>query len=272
MKYLLAAIILSIFTYCFPNRDNMLGNDLRLFEDTPAWEVAKAIRKDDTLKIKELLSGKPNSLLNYQEKRYGQSLLEWAVYIDKYSSTKVLAEFGANPNLKSRDCTSAFIQAADKNTSEFLKLLVKYGGNVNAVADLNDSQHLRTPLIAAAVKSFENVKILIEAGANPNYVHRAHGIQSALVSAFNSDNIDIINYLIIEVRVDFKKPTGFTINGDSLYVINDLRRLPYPLGSESYKKKMKLVKFLKERGMDYAEAPVPKHYYEIYDSAYLQKY
>ncbi len=126
--------------------------------------------------------------------------------------------------------------------------------------------------MAAAFKSLENVKFLIEVGADPNYVHTAHGIQSALLYAFNSDNIDIIKYLIRDVGVDYKSATGVTIEGDSLYVVDELRRLPFPLGSKEYKKKMEVVNFLKENGMNYWEAPIPNHYYRNYDSTYLEKY
>lgn len=267
------AIVLSRCTSSVQEDSNLLGNDVRLFNSTPVWEMAKAIEKNDTLSLRALLKEQPKSILNYQEKKFGQSLLNWSVYASHYPAVKVLAELGADPNLKAKDSTSAFINAANHyESTDYLKTLLIYGGDVNAAADIDAPQHHRTPLMASA-KSLENVKILINAGANPNFVYNKNGeMQSALVYAFYSDNIDIIKYLIMDVGVDCKHATGVTITGDSLYVTNDLRLLPYPLKSIEYKKKMEVVAFLKKQGIDYLKAPIPAHYLKIYDKDYLEKY
>lgn len=276
MKSIFVIIMAFTFSKCTSLRqgeNNYLGNDVRLFENTPVWEVAQAIEKNDTTKVRNLLTSKYRAYIDYQERKFGQSLLNWSVYAGHYPSVKVLAEMGANPNLKSYDSTSAFIQAANHHeTVDYLKTLLLHGGDVNSVANIDGPQHLRTPLIAAA-KSLENVKLLIDAGANPNYEYSSDGVvQSALVYAFYSDNIDIIKYLIIDVGVNCKNATGFTIEGDSLYVNNELRLLPYPIGSPEYKKKMEVVEFLKKQGIDYWKTPIPKHYYKLYDKEYLEKY
>jgi ankyrin repeat protein len=276
MKSILIIITVFTFSKCTSSKqgdNNYLGNDVRLFENTPVWEIAQAIEKDDTDKVRKLLLNKPKEFIDYKENKFGQSLLNWAVYANHYSSVVVLAELGANPNQKANDSTSAFIQAANHHeTSDYLKILLNHGGDVNSVANINAPQHLRTPLIAAA-KSLDNVKLLIKAGANPNYIYNASGmIQSALVYAFYSDNIDIIKYLIIDVGVNCKNATGVTIDGDSLYVNDDLRLLPYPLDSPEYKKKMEVVDFLKKQGIDYWKTPIPKHYLKLYDKEYLEKY
>lgn len=276
MKSLFVILMVFSFSKCTSSKqeeNNYLGNDVRLFENTPVWDVAQAIEKNDTAEVKSLLLSKSKDLVDYQEKKFGQSLLNWSVYSGYYPSVKVLAELGANPNLKSYDSTTAFIQAANHHeTLEYLKILLQNGGDVNSVANIDAPQHLRTPLMAAA-KSLDNVKLLINAGADPNYVYSSNGmIQSALVYAFYSDNIDIIKYLIIDVGVNCRNATGFTIDGDSLYVNDELRLLPYPIGSLEYKKKMEIVDFLKKQGIDYWKTPIPKHYYELYDNAYLEKY
>jgi ankyrin repeat protein len=274
-KYILLILIL-ILTNCsslIEDQNNYLGNDVRLFKNTPVWEVAQAIHRMDTIEVKQLLNGDLRKYINFRENKFGFSLLYWSVYNSYYPAVKVLAELGADPNLKSYDSTSAFIQSANHHeNTDYLKILLKYGGNVNAVADIDAPEHLRTPLIAAA-KSLDNVKLLIKAGANPNYVYHYGGvIQSALVYAFFSDNIDIIKYLIIDVGVNCKHATGVTINGDSLYVTDNLRTLPYPLNSEEYKKKMEVVDYLSKQGLDYNKSPIPEHYYKLYSNDYLSKY
>ena len=108
-----------LLTSCNPTaQDQFTGRDVRLYKYTPAWEVALAIRDNDTVRLKQLLKGQPESILNYQEKRYGQSLLNWSVYRDSYNAAKVLAKRGADTNLKAYDSTSAFINAADKHDAK----------------------------------------------------------------------------------------------------------------------------------------------------------
>lgn len=38
-----------------------------------------------------------------------------------------------------------------------------------------------------------------------------------------------------------------------------LRQCIYPLDSQEYKDKLKVVKFLKDRGLDYLKSPIPEY-------------
>ena len=40
-------MLLTCFSNCRYDKHGLLGNDYRLFEDTPAWELAKAVKKED---------------------------------------------------------------------------------------------------------------------------------------------------------------------------------------------------------------------------------
>lgn len=261
------------------SQEKPTGRDVRIFEDTPVWAVALAIRDNETAKVKQLLLGKPDSILNVREKYYGQSLLNWAVYRDNLNSVEILAELGADPNLKSNDSTSAIIHAANKNETSYLKLLLEHGGDPNSVADINKPQDLRTPLMAASFKSLENVKLLIEAGTDPNFIYRSkrgniggENIQSALIYAFRGNKIDIVRYLIIDVGVDFDYVFNTTIEGKSLTILTYLRQMTFPLESKEHEVKMEVVHFLRSRGLDYWKEPIPQRFYKYYDSAYLEKY
>lgn len=251
---------------------SFLGDDVRLFENTKAWKLALAVQKEDVVEIK-LLCKNDTSLVHFQETTYGQSLLEWAVYIEHFEATKALAEEGANPNLQSYDGTSAFIHAADINTtSEYVKLLLQFGGDVNAVtfnSAPKNLQRLRTPLIAAAGSNLESTKILIENGADINYVSKHD--QSALYSACLLLKIEIVKYLI-ENGADYKRPICTTLDGQPLYLTDELRTMPFELDSEKYKIKMQVVEFLKINGMDYWKTPIPSYLYKNYPQEYLDKY
>lgn len=256
-------------TECSTSQDKLLGSDVRLFRSTPAWALAQAIKAEDTSEIRRLLIS-DISLINFKEPKYGQSLLEWAVFCNYYNSTKVLAEMGADPNLQSNDGTSPFILAANKfETSDYLRLLLKYGGDVNAVAQ-SQEQRLRTPLMAAAGTRLESVKLLVDAGADINFLYPKY--QCALKSAAAFGKIDIVKYLIIEKNVDFSYTLGETIDNEYYYITDMMRNMAFPLDSEDYKIKMEVVEYLKEKGMNYWETKVPKHFYDIYDSTYLEMY
>jgi ankyrin repeat protein len=242
----------------------MLAGDVNLYKESPAWNLAKAVQREDTILIKRL-SLKDTAVLNYRESKFGQSLLEWAVYTNRYQACKALAECGANPNIQSNDGTSAFILAAGKcETSVYLTLFLKYGGDVNAIGKPmkgNEPQQLSTPLTSAAWCNLENVKLLVEAGANVNYEDPFN--QSALHSACLGNRIEIVQYLLAK-GAEYKKPVSYTLDGKPLYLHQLLRNMPYEIGSKSHKIKMEVVQFLKQNGMDYDKAEIPKRYYDLY--------
>lgn len=258
---------------CSKPQRTMLANDIRLYENTSAWELAKAVDELDTSRVSEICQKKP-SLVNYQEPRFGQTLLEWATYTNKYGPVKALVEAGANPDLQSNDGTSAFIHSADiDETTAYLVLLLKHGGDVNAIAvpkDGKNQQQLRTPLIAAARSSLANVKLLVVAGADVNYTNEQH--QSALHEACDFNRIEIIRYLIIERQADPRILMLRTINGDSLYLHHLLRNMLFPLDSKEYRVKMEVVDYLKMLGLNYWQTEVPAHLYKNYSQEYLEKY
>ena len=95
---MIAILILNL--HCMGQQEKLKARDVRIYKDTPVWEAALSIRDNDTVKLRKLLENQPNSILNYKEKHFGQSLLNWTVYRDSYESAKILAELGADPNLK----------------------------------------------------------------------------------------------------------------------------------------------------------------------------
>lgn len=254
-------------------KEKLLGNDARLFKETPVWPIAKKILKDDTTGIREFFKNKPE-LLEYKENTYGKTLLSWTTYSFDYEGSKLLCELGANVNTVAKDGRSPMVYAAaDFKSSKLLELLIKYGGDVNFVVKNKSRSIDATPLIAASSTSKANTKLLVENGAGVNFEwvidDRKH---TALGAAFRRGNIDIINYLILEKNANINRPLTIKLNGEPFNVVNGVRDLTFKLGSEEYKKKMKLVEFLMEKGINYWEAPIPKRFYKIYDQEYLDKY
>ncbi|WP_243409544.1 ankyrin repeat domain-containing protein [Pontibacter virosus] len=271
MKSLLFILFIVLsFHSSYGQIDGLYGSDIRLFKGD-SWELAQAVKQQNVKKIKQLVSqGKVN--VNLQEPRFGKTLLIWAVLTDRYKSVQALLESGADPEIRDTySGTSALMEAADKSeTSEYVKLLLKYGANPNIDADAIEPNRVATPLIAAAGNRFESVKLLVEAGADINYVTRHNG--SALRAALNGQDVDIVMYLLIVKGAKHDLTFGDKSDGSEIKIMHKLRNWTFPLDSEMYKKKMEIVAFLQERGMDYWKAPVPKHYYSIYPKEYLEKY
>jgi ankyrin repeat protein len=80
-------------------KDNKI-TDIRIYKDTPVWKLALAVKNQRWWSIKKIAKETPQ-LLNYQDPKYGLTLLLWAVGMEKYKSAETLLKCGANPNIAS---------------------------------------------------------------------------------------------------------------------------------------------------------------------------
>ncbi len=263
------------------DKKNLLGGDYRLFQNTPAWELTKAVRDEDTSKIKEQVN-KDKSLLRFREPRFGQPLLTLAVTNKNYQSVKTLLELGADPNMQDLShgesplTASANIGITGVDADpRFLKLLLKYGGDPNASEKNQQKQEGYTPLIIACQNgNLDYVKILVDAGADVNAVS-VYGdvpLEYACNAVGLTAKPDLVMYLI-EKGADYKHVLYKTIpEGEKKYITDAMRYWRFDLGSDEYKKKMELVDFLKKNGMDYRKTKIPDEFIPDYPKEYLEKY
>jgi ankyrin repeat protein len=260
----------------------MLGNDYDLFRNTPIADLAQAVGDQDSSKI-EQLSKKLSDNINYQEPKFGQTLLIVSTQNENLLACKILLKNGANPNTHdSYDGTSAVIQISgtydSQNSEEILQLLLSYGANPNdvEVGDRREGNYQRnSPLLSAAGRSLKKVKILVAAGADINYVNEFG--ESALERALVLDKLDIVLYLIeggANLNILMSKN-----DGKDFYISDKLRLKTYFLDSDEYRVKMKIVEILELRGLPYRSLPVPdfaiaqaKKMYPSSWEEYLRKY
>jgi ankyrin repeat protein len=273
-RFFLIFGIISLLSSCFDkerqvDRNKLLGIDYRLFQKTPAWDLAKAVWEEDITSIKKIVAAEKVNI-DYQEPRFGKTLLMLAVANEQYSSTKALLELGADPNKHDNyDGTSPIIDAAKINSSlfggntKFLELLLQFGGNPNdiEVGERRKGNSTRvTPLIAALQvnkisSSLSKVKLLVDAGANVNY-RNEYGT-TALGRAITFDDYDVALYLLGK-GANYKGVFS-NVEGKEYYLWDELRFKVHPLDSKDYRKKMKIVEFLKNKGIDYRKVPVPEY-------------
>ena len=137
---------------------------------------------------------------------------------------------------------------------------------------MDSYQPLRTALIAACQTNIENVKILVEHGVDINYTETKYNMQNALVTAFQHKKIDVIKYLIVDLKINTENIEYTARDGEIIEIRTYLRQLVYGLKSEDYKTKMKIVNYLMEQKINYWEYPVPRNMYHNYSPHFLKMY
>lgn len=262
------------------------GNSEELFYGTPHYKAAQFIKDKDIKQLRSIISSFSKKELNFQEAKLGFTLGHFALFNSNIEATRLLIEKGLNPNIISKSGFSLVtsINTASNsrllNSLELLKEIIKKGGNVNLLNTIKNT-HNRTPLIVAAGSNLENTKLLIESGANVNFVYKDSPTdeypESALISALGHKRIDIVNYLIFEAKVNFKNlkySSNSKYNPDEYLILGYLRYMTFDLNSEKYQQKMKLIKYLSEQGLDYWKTEIPKNILKNkrFYKEYLEKY
>ena len=190
---------------------------------------------------------------------------------------------GLNPNLINKDGDALIIKNSDYiyyypvESFDNLKCMIKKGANVNLYSK---NPHSTTPLInAARCGNLKYFKLLIEAGANPHFIDEKgyYFSKSALGTALAYKHIDIVNYLIFEQKVDFRKfkyPMSSKFHPGEYEILHNLREMFFELNSKKHQEKMKLVVYLKTQGLDYWKTPIQERFRNNpnYTKEYLSKY
>jgi hypothetical protein len=280
-------IALTVFSFTgrdtIVDRKNMTGYDYRLFQGTPAWALAKAIKNCDTTQITDIVS-KDRTLLEYRDPKFGETLLEIAVMTLRYNSVKTLISLGADPNAQDKYAgSSPLMHAADilltdsgtyGSNPKYLKLLLQHGGDPNSEqkGERPPGYNVRlTPLLNACGTGYlDYVKLLVDAGADVKYDNNGQTLLfNALFSA--TPDPELVLYLI-DKGVDYKKPLLTRLDGSKLYITDMMRDWLFDLDSDKYKKKMQLANLLKMNGMDYWKTKIPERFLDSYPKEYLNKY
>jgi ankyrin repeat protein len=234
--------------------------------------LAQAIKEENIVEIARQI--KVNNLdVNFKDGTHGISLLKWSIYNERYSSCKALLELGANPNQvdSSKGKVPPITMAANvQQTSEYLKLLLKFGGNPNIITKGETQYTEATPLCAAAASRLESVQLLVANGADVNLSPYPEILP--LTTALITQQIGIAKYLIVEKKADVNKVYTVRVNHDTARIADLLRLNIFPLESEEYKSKMEVVNHLKSLGIDYKSAPIPKYLSKNYPKEFLDKY
>jgi hypothetical protein len=275
MKKLFVCLVIFLFIGCnnretIVDKKKLIGYDYRLFQNTPAWELAKAVEDEDTIKIKEeVLKNKIN--VNFREPIFGNTLLILSVGNNNFESVKILLELGADPNLGDLYRGSCgTIAAAHNNDPKYLALLLKHKGNPNAIENMpfKEGDDVRETALLASINlldpnSLKKVKLLVEAGADINYSNEGPEVYTKLplADAITARKMDIVLYLL-EKGADYKRVIYTRIDNEQIFILEALRQCLFDLDSENYRNKLKVETFLKSKGLDYDKEPIPDYILE----------
>ncbi len=259
----------STISSCQVNKHDLRGWDFRLFQDTEAWSLAKAVRDQDTMQIEKQIKGR-SIPVDFQEEVYGQSLLHLAVENELVNSSKKLLSLGANPNhtdISNGDTPmhNSVGYHCETDDTTILALLIKYGGDpngLNAVINIPGRGGSRSVLFEAASKytAINRIKYLVEKGADVNFVNS--GGWSVIANCLISKNYDVVLYLLQSGKLQYKDVAFINASGEKQYLQDMMRDDFISLESPQYKYKLEVIDFLKKNGIDYRATPIPENIIE----------
>jgi len=265
--------VVLFFTSCSSDdgNHNYIGMDYRIFNDTPAEELARAVNKQNIGKIRQLVLEQGVDV-NYQEPRYGNTVLMNAIMNWDNKSVRTLLDLGADPNLYTDTINgpgeNSILIACQWNTrSSVLELLLKYGADPNSCTKGYQTNGRtkwawrKTALDYASSFNFmEKVRLLVENGADVNHTPDGCQVPSALTDAIIQGNLEITLFLL-EHGANYEGRLvcqGGYDNGETWDILYGLRLCTPPLWSKEYRCKKKIIDFLQERGLDYYQSPIPE--------------
>lgn len=257
------------------DKDKLTGRDYCLFQSTPAWELAKAVQDADESKVIEILAKEPR-LIDYQEPKYGNTLLKLTVMNQQMKPFKLLLDNNADVNIHNTyDGTSAIIEASRTKFYDikYVEILLQKGANVNdiEIGKRREGNSTRfTPLMAASRSGrLDIVKLLVAKGAEINYRNEFN--QSALSASIMQEEYEVAYYLL-QNGADYKQPIFYRPDysvpselqdpndkGEPMYLVDVLREDFSEFDTNEYKYKMQIVDFLHSKGIDYRAAPIPEY-------------
>ena len=266
LQLVFACLLFSCSNMCrekIVDKSELTGRDYRLFQNTSAWELAKAVEDENTKKIDKIVSENPE-IINYQESKYGNTLLMLTIMNQQLKPFKALLKRGADVNIHSTfDGTSSLIKACSSKfyNITFVKMLIEYGADVNDVETgerRKENGTRLTPLIAASrTGRLDLVRFLVSKGADVNYQNEFG--QSALSESVMVDEYKVAYYLL-QNGVDYNRPIYYRFDysvpieksdpkdkGKPMYLWDVLKEDLSEFGTSEYKYKMRIIDFLKSK-------------------------
>lgn len=225
------------------------GYKWELFKNTPNWDLAIAIKKEDTTAIFEIVKQKKIDL-NLQEPKFGRTLLMLAVGNDKFYSTQALITSGADLSVRDSSGDQAIHESVKfislrKNSYAILKLLLENHADVNSYSKNGMNA---TPL-EGGVTNYPCFKLLMSYGADPYFQlnDKTFAVWFTMFIDERKDGVLAAKDLILERKMPVPDPITHSLDGRTpLSIIYFLNIEKFEKNSEKQIAKVKILKYLKE--------------------------
>lgn len=239
------------------------GFDFKLFRNTPVRDLADAVEADDPDRVRAAVhTDKAN--LDFQDPKFGNTVLTLAVFNNKVVAAKVLLDSGANPNLRSPNYgLTPFLAACkygylDTKNLEIFEDLIKHGADVNdREIEVDTTDRIGDTIITTALQytvssgSLAAVKLLVDHGAKLN-VPPKRGVRSLLFLAALSPRLDVLRYLLIEKGLPVPDYLFIRNEGDPIEKKITLRQLlmerPPDKNPVEIKERKEILEYLTSKG------------------------
>jgi Ankyrin repeats (3 copies) len=241
---------------------SLAASDIRVFQRTRAWDLAKAVRDGD-ISLMRSIAGEDSTIINVRDPVYGSTLLMHAVWVNNLAAFQLLLDFGADssPCLSINGYHVMAVASKVLYGYPFVKALLDQGVDPNSTTCLHINGGVETndtPLTVASFAGVDSVvRLLIERGCNVDWVDPQG--TSALESAAFSANYSII-LMLLNAGCDFRRPFPSydpLEPGKKVGILYSLRKKIESIGSNEYREKMKVVEWLADHGYDYRTSPLP---------------
>lgn len=253
------------------SKEELTVQNIEIFKNTAAWDLVRAVDKNDISKIQNILKRNPE-LVNIQDPIFGTTALMRAIGLRKYQSAKTLLDNGADPNVISKIGATALFEAIsfswqdtrENEDPKFVELLLDYKANPNInycspkIEGQTDPIECGTsPLIHSVSRGFEKVKLLVKAGAEINY--RTKSGNTASYEALLMIDVNTAHFLIVKHKAKITEPVySYSLNdADTIditkphYSVDLLLDWTFELSSSEYQKKKEIIAEFKKQGVDY---------------------
>lgn len=229
------------------------------FEDSPAYNLAKAVKEEKIERITEIIGSNPE-LLNVQESKFGKTLLCLAIANNKREAFKVLIANGANVNeicgkLEKTTPLITAIEFSDDCDPFFVNELLKNKCDVNLkVTTISKKGSVSEDLpLFKSIDCLEISKLLIEKGADLNSTIKIPPFKkpfSLIDVCLMYKRLDFLYYLIdvknIEIPAEIELETIDGITKKNL--IEYLKSEKFSLPDSGFKNKLKkLIKLIQQK-------------------------
>lgn len=230
------------------------------YRNPQAVALVKAAVHGDVETVTQLAAAAPG-LVNTLEDGAVPPLL-WAICADNVEGFEALLKAGADPNLGGsghgpgdgkghgrmedgtliREGWSAMLLAAGSGNPEFLRLALRYGGDVNAAKGKRVEPN--QPLLQAAYHGlFDNVKTLVAAGADINARDIEYSTPEYAMAI--RGRFDIAVWLLQQ---------GYHYDLQRLALVAEIRQVP--LNSPLQRSKEQLINMLRAQGLVFPRRPL----------------